>query len=88
MSEEILKNIDASKSVNELREFLQIFSLSERLTNKIHQFIICDLRVFLVANYAGDSEPDSCNTSSSEVESDASTDPDSEYFDEEETEAQ
>ena len=85
LSEEILKFIDVSKSITDLKEFLLIFSLGEKLNHQIHCFIKNEWNHFLSTNDKDEAEYESCSTDSSVSENNESeSDKSSEYFDDDE----
>ena len=82
LSEEIIKHIDTTKSVDGVKDFLQIFSLGEQMCSKIYQFIIRELKDSFPSD-VDESEVENYSEGSSGDESEVKSDISSEYFDEE-----
>ena len=85
LSEEIIRHIKSSKSVDDLEDFICIFSLGKRLTQNIYTFVTNEVRLSRLANSANESDTESDSTSSNTsgtVESVSEIS--SEYFDDEE----
>ena len=85
LSEEIMIHIKSSNSLDDLEEFLQIFSLGKVLTENICKFISSAMKESLVSECENKSDFESESDTTSSSEDDSESDISSEYFDEEES---
>ena len=83
LSEEILKYLTTSESVEDLKDFLLIFSLGDQLNRKIIRFITHVLNNPLNEGDGTEFETNSESVSEDDSEAEEKTDISSEYFDEE-----
>jgi hypothetical protein len=84
LSEEIIRHIKSSKSVDDLEDFICIFSLGKRLTQNIYTFVTNEVRLSRLANSANESDTESDSTSSNTSGTVASvSEISSAYFDDE-----
>lgn len=81
LSEEIINHISSSNSLNELDDFIEIFSLGKDLKDKIYAFLNTHMQALVISTVEDESDTESDSVSSSSSEDPSESENSSEYFD-------
>ena len=84
LSEEIIRHIKSSKSVDDLKDFIYIFSLGKILTENIYTFVTDEVKLSYLENNTNESDTDlDTSRSNSSGSEESVSEISSEYFDDE-----